>query len=163
MGRRRGKKWNSCLMWFVTSLGALFYTCSCLDVEDPPVIDPKSFDSTYNSPPHHGTTASSCPAKNIKKEEYVLLKILKTFTINFVLPQNFYITSLKTIDVSDSHLSCFSVSCVFLWYIFVTAVQGQTCDETGDLLHSNSVAFFGQIYFTSHTQYGNITVYLLYI
>ncbi|KAK3590063.1 hypothetical protein CHS0354_041095 [Potamilus streckersoni] len=30
MGRRRGKKWNSCLIWFLSSLGALCLSVSCI-------------------------------------------------------------------------------------------------------------------------------------
>lgn len=34
MGRRRGRRWNSCMIWFATSIGALFYTISCISASD---------------------------------------------------------------------------------------------------------------------------------
>ena len=34
MGLRRGKRWNSCLAWFLTSVGALCVTVSCIGASD---------------------------------------------------------------------------------------------------------------------------------
>ena len=34
MGWKRGKRWNSCLLWFLTSVGALCLTISCIGASD---------------------------------------------------------------------------------------------------------------------------------
>ncbi|XP_052102279.1 eukaryotic translation initiation factor 2-alpha kinase 3-like isoform X1 [Mytilus californianus] len=66
MGRRRSKRWNSCMIWFATSVGALFYTISCIKAADD--IDTlRSADSGtyYDFPREPEITGqrSSCVAK----------------------------------------------------------------------------------------------------
>ena len=76
MGRRRHRRWNTCIVWFVTSVGALLYTINCISAaDDLGRTDGGSFHVFDHGNRYHDMAAdgqTSCPAKPaFQKEKWV--------------------------------------------------------------------------------------------
>lgn len=73
MGKAKRKRWNSCLVWFATSLGALSLTLSNFGLGASAIVDGENVNSDFTAPPQQAT---SCYSANEESRKVIIVSTL---------------------------------------------------------------------------------------